>query len=44
MMAPPGQSTCRSVTYDLLRTLGLTTVFGNPGSTKHTLLQDFSYS
>src|ERR1700722_16675989 len=29
------------VTYDLLRTLGLTTVFGNPGSTEQTFLKDF---
>ncbi|WP_345942771.1 benzoylformate decarboxylase [Streptomyces sp. SID486] len=29
------------MTYDLLRTLGLTTVFGNPGSTEQTFLQDF---
>lgn len=35
------QSTVRSVTYDLLRTLKLTTVFGNPGSTEQTFLQDF---
>lgn len=35
------QSTVRSVTYDLLRTLGLTTVFGNPGSTEQPFLQDF---
>jgi benzoylformate decarboxylase len=35
------QSTVRSVTYDLLRTLRLTTVFGNPGSTEQTFLQDF---
>ena len=34
-------STVRSVTYDLLRSLGLTTVFGNPGSTEETLLKDF---
>jgi benzoylformate decarboxylase len=34
-------STVRSVTYELLRTLGLTTVFGNPGSTEETFLQDF---
>ncbi len=27
------QKTVREVTYDLLRSLGLTTVFGNPGST-----------
>lgn len=36
-----GQSTVRSVTYDLLRALHLTTVFGNPGSTEQTFLQDF---
>lgn len=35
------QSTVRSVTYDLLRTLRLTTVFGNPGSTEQPFLQDF---
>jgi benzoylformate decarboxylase len=35
------QSTVRSVTYDLLRTLKLTTVFGNPGSTEQPFLQDF---
>ncbi|WP_329360086.1 thiamine pyrophosphate-binding protein [Streptomyces sp. NBC_01483] len=29
------------MTYDLLRTLKLTTVFGNPGSTEQTFLQDF---
>jgi benzoylformate decarboxylase len=29
------------VTYDLLRTLGLTTIFGNPGSTEQTFLQNF---
>lgn len=29
------------VTYDLLRTLGLTTMFGNPGSTEQTFLQNF---
>jgi benzoylformate decarboxylase len=34
-------STVRSVTFDLLRTLGLTTVFGNPGSTEQTFLQEF---
>jgi benzoylformate decarboxylase len=31
----------RTVTYDLLRSLGLTTVFGNPGSTEETFLQEF---
>lgn len=33
--------TVHQVTYDLLRTLGLTTVFGNPGSTEQTFLQNF---
>ncbi|MGW7424674.1 benzoylformate decarboxylase [Streptomyces sp. NPDC054813] len=35
------QATVRTVTYDLLRSLGLTTVFGNPGSTEQTFLQEF---
>jgi hypothetical protein len=39
--------TIHDVTYDLLRSLGLTTVFGNPGSTEQTFLQrspdDFTY-
>ena len=34
-------STVRSVTYDLLRQLGLTTFFGNPGSTEETFLKNF---
>ena len=34
-------STIREATYDLLRTLGLTTVFGNPGSTEETFLENF---
>lgn len=29
------------VTYELLRKLGLTTVFGNPGSTEQSFLRDF---
>ncbi|WP_405885318.1 benzoylformate decarboxylase [Streptomyces sp. NBC_01136] len=29
------------MTYDLLRNLGLTTVFGNPGSTEQPFLQEF---
>jgi benzoylformate decarboxylase len=33
--------TVQDVTFDLLRTLGLTTIFGNPGSTEETFLQDF---
>ncbi len=41
----PGQKveakSVHEVTYDLLRTLGLTTVFGNPGSTEQTFLKDF---
>src|SRR6188508_2146529 len=39
--------TIHDVTYDLLRKLGVTTVFGNPGSTEQTFLQrfpdDFTY-
>lgn len=35
------EKTVHAVTYDLLRSLGLTTVFGNPGSTEQTFLQDF---
>lgn len=34
-------TTVHDVTYDLLRSLGLTTVFGNPGSTEQTFLKDF---
>lgn len=33
--------TIREVTFDLLRDLGLTTIFGNPGSTEETFLKDF---
>src|SRR6476659_1619498 len=33
--------TVYDVTYDLLRSLGLTTVFGNPGSTEETFLKNF---
>ncbi|GIF69017.1 benzoylformate decarboxylase [Asanoa ishikariensis] len=35
------KTTVHNVTYDLLRSLGLTTVFGNPGSTEQTFLSDF---
>src|ERR1700758_625038 len=35
------QKTVHQATYDLLRTLGLTTVFGNPGSTEETFLKNF---
>ncbi|MBV8236877.1 MAG: benzoylformate decarboxylase [Acidimicrobiia bacterium] len=34
-------TTVREATYDLLRRLGLTTIFGNPGSTEEPFLQDF---
>lgn len=33
--------TIRDVTYDLLRELGLTTMFGNPGSTEENFLKNF---
>ncbi|MBE1488655.1 benzoylformate decarboxylase [Plantactinospora soyae] len=40
-------TTVHEATYDLLRSLGLTTVFGNPGSTEEPFLKnfpaDFSY-
>lgn len=34
-------TTIREATFGLLRELGLTTIFGNPGSTEETFLQDF---
>ncbi|WFE33887.1 benzoylformate decarboxylase [Micromonospora sp. WMMD975] len=34
-------ATVREATHDLLRALGLTTVFGNPGSTEEPFLADF---
>ena len=34
-------STVREVTYDLLRSLDMTTIFGNPGSTELTFFKDF---
>ncbi|MBY8872238.1 benzoylformate decarboxylase [Micromonospora sp. PLK6-60] len=34
-------ATVRDTAYDLLRDLGLTTVFGNPGSTEEPFLRDF---
>src|SRR3954469_10766278 len=33
--------TVYQATYDLLRTLGLTTIFGNPGSTEQPFLKNF---
>jgi benzoylformate decarboxylase len=35
------QISVHDTTYDLLRRLGMTTVFGNPGSTEQTFLKDF---
>src|SRR5215204_3669168 len=34
-------ATVREATFDLLRELGMTTIFGNPGSTELPFLQDF---
>src|ERR1700682_4229599 len=36
-----GQMTVHDATYNLLRRLGLTTVFGNPGSTEQPFLKNF---
>jgi benzoylformate decarboxylase len=36
-----GEKTVHDVTHDLLRSLWLTTVFGKPGSTEQTFLQNF---
>ena len=33
--------TVRDVTYQLLREFGLTTIFGNVGSTEETFLKNF---
>lgn len=35
------KKTIRQVTYNLLRELDITTIFGNPGSTEETFLKDF---
>jgi benzoylformate decarboxylase len=35
------QQTVHQATYDLLRSLGLTTIFGNPGSTEEAFLKQF---
>lgn len=40
-MTQPAQPRVRDVTRDLLREFGLTTVFGNPGSTELGFLSDF---
>jgi benzoylformate decarboxylase len=34
-------ATVREKTFDILRSLGMTTIFGNPGSTEETFLKDF---
>jgi len=36
-----GQMTVHDATYNLLRKLGLTTIFGNPGSTEQPFLKNF---
>src|SRR5215470_9924287 len=36
-----GRMTVHDATYDLLRRLGLTTIFGNPGSTEQPFLKNF---
>lgn len=38
---PSETQTIWAVTYDLLRALGLTTIFGNPGSTEQPFLKNF---
>jgi len=40
-MATEKTQTVWAATYDLLRSLGLTTVFGNPGSTEQPFLKNF---
>ncbi|ABQ71660.1 thiamine pyrophosphate enzyme TPP binding domain protein (plasmid) [Rhizorhabdus wittichii RW1] len=37
----PAASTVRDVTLDLMRSLGMTTIFGNPGSTELPMYRDF---
>src|ERR1700721_787807 len=41
LMANDEKQTVWAATYDLLRALGLTTVFGNPGSTEPPFLKNF---
>ena len=40
-MTMDNRQTVWAATYDLLRTLGLTTIFGNPGSTEQPFLKNF---
>src|SRR6204780_1742730 len=42
LMANDEKQTVWAATYDLLRELGLTTIFGNPGSTEQPFLKNFS--
>jgi len=37
----PEVQTVQEATYNLLRRLGLTTIFGNPGSTEQPFLKNF---
>src|SRR6201995_5253076 len=39
--APAAPATVREAFFEVARRLGLTTIFGNPGSTEETLLKDF---
>ena len=39
--APSDSATVREATFDLLRAHGITTMFGNPGSTELPFLKDF---
>jgi hypothetical protein len=39
--AAESTKTVREITYQLLREVGLTTVFGNVGSTEETFLKNF---
>src|ERR1700735_881746 len=41
LMVNDVKQTVWAATYDLLRELGLTTIFGNPGSTEETFLKNF---
>src|SRR5262245_30600462 len=36
-----GQTTVRSAVFDLLRAFGMTTIFGNPGSTELPMYREF---
>ena len=38
---PLGMATVREASFDLFRELGMTTMFGNPGSTELPMLADF---